>query len=41
MLLDGLNEENARVNYTEFYNNAINEHLEIKEDFPNYKDKKG
>lgn len=29
------------MSYTEFYNDAVNEQLEIKEDFPNFKDKKG
>ncbi|KAI8064399.1 hypothetical protein BC940DRAFT_306156 [Gongronella butleri] len=36
-----LNEKHHFVAYTEFYNDAINEQLEIKEDFPNYKDHKG
>lgn len=29
------------MSYTEFYNETVNEQIEIKEDFPNYKDKKG
>ncbi|KAF1804299.1 hypothetical protein V8B55DRAFT_1512912 [Mucor lusitanicus] len=36
-----LNELEKYVSYTEFYNDAVNEQLEIKEDFPNFKDKKG
>ncbi|KAI8881104.1 hypothetical protein K501DRAFT_189738, partial [Backusella circina FSU 941] len=40
-ILYGLNEKRKCISYTEFYNDVINEHLEIKEDFPNYKDKKG
>ncbi|CAO3590665.1 unnamed protein product [Absidia cylindrospora] len=35
------NEKLHLVPYTEFYNEAVNEHLEIKEDFPNFKDHKG
>ncbi|KAL9551391.1 hypothetical protein PS6_005034 [Mucor atramentarius] len=36
-----INEQEKYVSYTEFYNDAVNEQLEIKEDFPNFKDKKG
>ncbi|CAO3628009.1 unnamed protein product [Mucor hiemalis] len=36
-----LNNERKYVSYVEFYNDAVNEQLEIKEDFPNFKDKKG
>ncbi|CAO3617098.1 unnamed protein product [Cunninghamella echinulata] len=36
-----MNEKHKFVPYTEFYNDAVNEHIEIKEDFPNYKDRKG
>ncbi|CEP14339.1 hypothetical protein [Parasitella parasitica] len=36
-----LNEFEKYVCYTEFYNEAVNDQLEIKEDFPNFKDKKG
>ncbi|KAI9308061.1 hypothetical protein BJ944DRAFT_124404 [Cunninghamella echinulata] len=36
-----MNEKHKFVSYTEFYNDAVNEHIEIKEDFPNYKDHKG
>ncbi|GAN06323.1 o ubiquitin protein ligase E3A [Mucor ambiguus] len=36
-----LNELEKYVSYTEFYNDAVNEQLEIKEDFPNFKDRKG
>ncbi|KAI9280047.1 hypothetical protein BY458DRAFT_451487 [Sporodiniella umbellata] len=36
-----INEKEQLVSYTEFYNRAVNEQIEIKEDFPNYKDKKG
>ncbi|KAG2200418.1 hypothetical protein INT46_002285, partial [Mucor plumbeus] len=36
-----LNEIENYISYTEFYNEAVNEQLEIKEDFPNFKDKKG
>lgn len=39
--LDRLNEKNKYVHYVEFYNDKVNEKLEIKEDFPNFKDKKG
>ncbi|KAI8084518.1 uncharacterized protein BX664DRAFT_337173 [Halteromyces radiatus] len=40
-MLYRMNEESHYVPYTDFYNEAVNEHLEIKEDFPNYKDHKG
>ncbi|KAI9012010.1 hypothetical protein CLU79DRAFT_770936 [Phycomyces nitens] len=40
-MLYRLNEEAHYVPYTEFYNDAVNENLEIKEDFPNFKDHKG
>ncbi|KAG0175295.1 putative E3 ubiquitin-protein ligase HTD2 [Apophysomyces sp. BC1034] len=36
-----LNERRHYVSYTEFYNDELNERLEIKEDFPNFKDHKG
>ncbi|KAG2213365.1 hypothetical protein INT47_009038 [Mucor saturninus] len=36
-----LNEEKKYISYVEFYNDAVNEQLEIKEDFPNFKDRKG
>lgn len=36
-----MNENENYISYTEFYNEAVNEQLEIKEDFPNFKDKKG
>ncbi|KAK9768573.1 hypothetical protein K7432_000714 [Basidiobolus ranarum] len=36
-----LNEEKHFVSFTEFYNDAINEQIEIKEDFPRYKTKDG
>ncbi|KAF7722836.1 putative E3 ubiquitin-protein ligase HTD2 [Apophysomyces ossiformis] len=36
-----LNERRHYVHYTEFYNDELNDKLEIKEDFPNYKDHKG
>ena len=41
VFLDRLNENKQYVSYTEFYNDAVNDQLEIKEDFPNFKDKKG
>ncbi|RCH94640.1 putative E3 ubiquitin-protein ligase HTD2 [Rhizopus azygosporus] len=40
-VLYSLNEQQKLVSYTEFYNETVNEQIEIKEDFPNYKDKKG
>ncbi|KAI8387412.1 hypothetical protein BD560DRAFT_382404 [Blakeslea trispora] len=40
-ILYRLNEHKGYVPYTEFYNDAVNDQLEIKEDFPNFKDKKG
>ncbi|RCI03821.1 putative E3 ubiquitin-protein ligase HTD2, partial [Rhizopus stolonifer] len=40
-ILYRLNEHKKYVSYTEFYNEAVNDQLEIKEDFPNFKDKKG
>ncbi|CEG67733.1 hypothetical protein RMATCC62417_04122 [Rhizopus microsporus] len=40
-VLYSLNEQQRLVSYTEFYNETVNEQIEIKEDFPNYKDKKG
>ncbi|KAI8372246.1 hypothetical protein EDC96DRAFT_500434, partial [Choanephora cucurbitarum] len=40
-ILYRLNENKQYVSYTEFYNDAVNDQLEIKEDFPNFKDKKG
>ncbi|KAI9266359.1 hypothetical protein EDC94DRAFT_35995 [Helicostylum pulchrum] len=36
-----LNEKEKYVSYVDFYNDAVNEQLEIKEDFPNFKDRKG
>ncbi|ORY03884.1 HECT-domain-containing protein [Basidiobolus meristosporus CBS 931.73] len=36
-----LNEEKQFVSFTEFYNDAVNEQIEIKEDFPRYKTKDG
>jgi hypothetical protein len=39
--IDRLNEEEKYVSYVEFYNDVVNEQLEIKEDFPNFKDRKG
>ncbi|KAI7903295.1 uncharacterized protein BX663DRAFT_508110 [Cokeromyces recurvatus] len=36
-----MNEKHKYIPYTEFYNDTVNEQLEIKEDFPNFKDKKG
>ncbi|KAK9708462.1 hypothetical protein K7432_009630, partial [Basidiobolus ranarum] len=36
-----LNEEKCFIPFTEFYNDAINEQIEIKEDFPRYKTKDG
>ncbi|KAG2232848.1 hypothetical protein INT48_006300 [Thamnidium elegans] len=36
-----LNEKKKYVSYVDFYNDAVNEQLEIKEDFPNFKDRKG
>lgn len=41
LYIDRLNNEHKYVSYVEFYNDAVNEQLEIKEDFPNFKDKKG
>ncbi|KAG1468517.1 hypothetical protein G6F56_003790 [Rhizopus delemar] len=40
-ILYRINETKQLVSYTEFYNRAVNDQIEIKEDFPNYKDKKG
>ncbi|KAI8332283.1 hypothetical protein BC941DRAFT_505374 [Chlamydoabsidia padenii] len=40
-ILYRMNEKYHLVPYTEFYNEAVNDHLEIKEDFPNFKDHKG
>ncbi|KAI8981505.1 hypothetical protein BDB01DRAFT_723911 [Pilobolus umbonatus] len=40
-MLYKMNEEGRYISYTDFYNSTINEHIDIKEDFPNYKDKKG
>ncbi|RUS35429.1 hypothetical protein BC938DRAFT_483803 [Jimgerdemannia flammicorona] len=35
------NERYHLIPYTEFYNDAVNEQLDIKEDFPHFKDRKG
>ncbi|CDH49286.1 ubiquitin-protein ligase e3a [Lichtheimia corymbifera JMRC:FSU:9682] len=40
-ILYRLNEQRHFVDYTSFYNDAINDHLEIKVDIPNYKERKG
>jgi len=40
-LLYIVNEEKRFVSYTEFYNDLINERLELKEDFPNWKSESG
>jgi len=38
-VIDKLNEKYKLIPYTEFYNDAINEQLEIKEDYPCWKAK--
>ncbi|EPZ32224.1 HECT-domain-containing protein [Rozella allomycis CSF55] len=40
-LLYDANEQSEFINYAEFYNDAINEQLDIKEDFPHWKAKDG
>ncbi|KAI8144833.1 hypothetical protein BJV82DRAFT_606431 [Fennellomyces sp. T-0311] len=40
-ILYRLNEQRNFVSYTAFYNDAINDNLEIKIDIPNYKERKG
>ncbi|KAG2222227.1 hypothetical protein INT45_010640, partial [Circinella minor] len=40
-ILYRLNEQKNFVSYTSFYNDAINDNLEIKIDIPNYKERKG
>ncbi|KAI9311923.1 hypothetical protein BX666DRAFT_876111 [Dichotomocladium elegans] len=40
-MLYRLNEQRHFVHYTSFYNESINDHLEIKVDIPNYKERKG
>ncbi|KAI9478074.1 MAG: hypothetical protein EXX96DRAFT_619024 [Benjaminiella poitrasii] len=40
-ILYRINEKHKYIPYTAFYNDTVNEQLEIKEDFPNFKDKKG
>eukprot|EP00158_Paraphelidium_tribonemae_P006101 Partr_v1_DN27678_c0_g1_i1_m65347 putative HECTc len=37
----GINESLKSISYEEFYNDAVNEHLEIKDDFPHWKAKEG
>lgn len=39
--IDEANERYQMIPYTEFYNDAVNEQLDIKEDFPHFKDRKG
>jgi hypothetical protein len=39
--VDSVNEEYKLIPFEEFYNEAINEHLEIKEDFPHWKANEG
>ncbi|RUS18716.1 hypothetical protein BC937DRAFT_88420 [Endogone sp. FLAS-F59071] len=39
--IDEANERYHLIPYTEFYNDAVNEQLDIKEDFPHFKDRKG
>jgi hypothetical protein len=40
-MLAAVNEMKSLMPFQEFYNEAINEHLEIKEDFPHWKAKEG
>ncbi|KAI7868452.1 hypothetical protein BDF14DRAFT_1982473 [Spinellus fusiger] len=40
-MLYRFNEQHHFVSYADFYNDTVNENLEIKEDFPNFKDHKG
>lgn len=38
---DNINERRKIVPYTAFYSTSVNEHLQIKEDYPKYKTKEG